>query len=73
MLDGTGSVESRDLTGYKTGLIEENISRYQIKNMTTKVWDATVPERVQKIQRTCWSQICHAPVWGFCAKDRHPL
>ena len=36
MLDGTGSVESRDLTGYKTGLIEENISRYQIKNMTTK-------------------------------------
>lgn len=31
MLDGTGSVESRDLTGYKTGLIEENISRYQIK------------------------------------------
>ena len=44
MLDGTGSVESRDLTGYKTGLIEENISRYQIKNMTTKVWDATVPD-----------------------------
>jgi 16S rRNA (cytosine967-C5)-methyltransferase len=29
MLDGTGSVESRDLTGYKTGLIEENISRHQ--------------------------------------------
>ena len=44
MLGGTGSVESRDLTEYKTGLIEENISRYQIKNMTAKVWDATVPD-----------------------------
>ena len=30
MLDGTGSVESRDLTVYKTGLIEENISRCNI-------------------------------------------
>ena len=24
--------------------------------------------RVQKIQRTCWSQICHAPVWGLRKK-----
>lgn len=44
MLNGTGSVEARDLTEYKTGLIEENISRYQVKNMTTKVWDATVSD-----------------------------
>lgn len=44
MLGGTGSVEARDLTEYKTGLIGENISRYQIKNMTTKVWNATVPD-----------------------------
>ncbi len=47
-LAGTGSVEARDLTEYKTGLIEENISRYRIKNMTTKVWDATIPDESAK-------------------------
>ena len=44
----TGSVEARDLTEYKTGLIEENISRYRIKNMTTKVWDATISDESAK-------------------------
>ena len=47
-LAGTGNVEARDLTEYKTGLIEENISRYRIKNMTTKVWDATIPDESAK-------------------------
>lgn len=44
----TGSVEARDLTEYKTRLIEENISRYGIKNMTTKVWDATISDESAK-------------------------
>ena len=72
MLDGTGSVESRDLTGYKTGLIEENISRYQIKKYDDKsVGCHGAGTRVQKIQRTCWSQICHVSGPGGSAqKDK---
>ncbi len=31
-LHGTGCVEARDLTDYKTGLIEENVRRSGVKN-----------------------------------------
>lgn len=41
ILNGTGLVESRDLTEYKIGLVEENIARCGFTNMQTKVWDAT--------------------------------
>ena len=41
LLDGTGLVESRDLTEYKIGLVEENIARCGFTNMQTMVWDAT--------------------------------
>lgn len=41
LLDGTGMVESRDLTEYKIGLVEENIARCGFTNMQTMVWDAT--------------------------------
>ena len=34
-------VEARDVSEYKTSLIEENIERLNAKNITVKVWDAT--------------------------------
>lgn len=43
-LGGTGMVEARDLTPQKTGLIEENISRFGCSNIKTVVWDALVPD-----------------------------
>lgn len=42
LLKGTGRVEARDLTDYKVSLIQENIERTQMKNMTAVKWDATV-------------------------------
>lgn len=41
MIGETGHVESRDLTEYKVEIIEDNIERCQLSNMTAKVWDAT--------------------------------
>ena len=42
LLKGTGRVEARDLTDYKVGLIQGNIERTQMQNMTAVKWDATV-------------------------------
>ncbi len=42
LLDETGSVEARDLTDYKVNLIQENIMRAGVSNMTAVKWDATV-------------------------------
>ncbi len=42
LLEGTGSVEARDLTDYKVNLIQENIERAGISNMTAVRWDATI-------------------------------
>lgn len=39
-LQGTGQVESRDVSFYKTDLIQENIDRMGLTNMITQVWDA---------------------------------
>lgn len=44
LLDGTGSVEARDLTPYKVGLIEENILRCGLTNIRARQWDATVED-----------------------------
>ena len=41
LMEGTGLVESRDLTDYKISLVEENIARCGFTNMQTCVWDAT--------------------------------
>lgn len=47
-LHGSGMVEARDLTEYKTSLILENKERMQVKNLCVKVWDATVPDEAAK-------------------------
>lgn len=41
-MQGTGTVEARDLTEYKIGLIEENIVRHACTNMKAVRMDATV-------------------------------
>ena len=41
-LKGTGHVLARDLSEYKTELIEENIDRFGYENIDIQVWDATV-------------------------------
>lgn len=35
-----GHVEARDLSDFKVSLIEENLERLKLDNITTKVWDA---------------------------------
>ena len=42
LLNGTGHVEARDLTDYKVNLIEENIMRSGVNNMSAVKWDATI-------------------------------
>ncbi|MBR2527906.1 MAG: 16S rRNA (cytosine(967)-C(5))-methyltransferase RsmB [Blautia sp.] len=42
MMSGYGTVDARDVSEYKTGLIEENLSRTDIINVFPKVQDATV-------------------------------
>ena len=42
LLKGTGHVEARDLTDYKVNMIEENIMRAGVNNMSAVKWDATI-------------------------------
>lgn len=44
MLQGTGSVEARDVTAYKVGLIQENIDRTGLHNIKAVQMDARVPD-----------------------------
>lgn len=41
LLEGTGKVTSRDVSSMKTDLIDENILRLGLSNVSTQVWDAT--------------------------------
>lgn len=43
-LSGTGHVEARDLTEHKTSLIQDNIDRLGLKNISALVMDATLPD-----------------------------
>lgn len=62
-LDGTGMVEARDLTEYKVSLIEENIARHGLSNMTAVLMDATCydKESVEKADIL----ICDLPCSGL--------
>ena len=48
LLRGTGHVEARDLTEYKVALIEENIQRSGLGNISAMQWDATVCHEASK-------------------------
>lgn len=39
-----GAVDARDISTTKTDMIESNIYRLGLTNITTRVWDATVPD-----------------------------
>lgn len=43
-----GQVVARDLTEYKVSMIEENIDRLGLGNITAQVWDATKPDASMK-------------------------
>lgn len=62
-LDETGMVEARDLTEYKVSLIEENIARHGLLNMTAVQMDATCydKESVEKADIL----ICDLPCSGL--------
>lgn len=47
-MHGTGSIEARDLTDRKVGLIEENIVRHGLSNVKAVQWDATVYDESAK-------------------------
>jgi 16S rRNA (cytosine967-C5)-methyltransferase len=68
MLHGTGHVQARDLTDYKVGLIQENIDRHGLSNMTARRADATVfePESVEKADIL----ICDLPCSGLGVMGR---
>ncbi|MCI9133355.1 MAG: 16S rRNA (cytosine(967)-C(5))-methyltransferase RsmB [Lachnospiraceae bacterium] len=42
LLEGSGSVEARDLTDYKVRSIEENVERLQVANVRGRVYDARI-------------------------------
>ncbi len=44
LLDGSGHVDARDLSGAKIALIRQNIERQQLTNITATVWDARTPD-----------------------------
>lgn len=41
-LNHTGHIEARDLSEYKTSMMDENKQRNPYQNITIKVWDATI-------------------------------
>ncbi len=44
LLKGTGHVDARDLTEDKVTLIQENIDRLQLKNISARAFDARIPD-----------------------------
>lgn len=44
LLKGTGHVDARDLTKEKVRLIQENIDRLELKNISAKAFDARTPD-----------------------------
>lgn len=68
LLHGTGHVEARDLTDYKVGLIEDNIARHNLTNISAKVWDATVLD--EEAIETADVLICDLPCSGLGVMGR---
>ena len=62
-MEGTGTVEARDLTEYKVSLIEENIERHGLENMNAVQMDATVYDEASKEKADVL--ICDLPCSGL--------
>lgn len=62
-MDGTGTVEARDLTEYKVSLIEENTERHGLVNMQAVQMDATVYDAASEEKADVL--ICDLPCSGL--------
>ncbi len=58
-----GKIEARDLTDTKVALIEENIKRSGLTNITAKKWDATVHD--DELVGKCDLLVCDLPCSGL--------
>lgn len=62
-MEGTGTVEARDLTEYKVSLIQENIERHGLENMNAVQMDATIFDEASKDKADVL--ICDLPCSGL--------
>lgn len=63
LLNGTGHVQARDINDYKVDMIEENIQRHGLDNMTACVMDATEYDEASK--ESADILICDLPCSGL--------
>jgi len=68
--DKSGIVISRDVSEYKTGLIEENISRLSLDNVKVEVFDARVFD--EKMEQKADLVIADVPCSGFGVIGKKP-
>ena len=69
-LAGTGCVDARDVSEYKTGLILENKERLHADNLTVKVWDAR--ERDEEVLNKADVVLLDIPCSGLGVIGRKP-
>lgn len=69
-LHGTGAVEARDLTDYKTSMVEENLFRCGFSNVRTKVWDARIFD--DKLEGTADILLADLPCSGLGIIGKKP-
>lgn len=70
LLEGTGHVYARDLSEYKVSLLNENIDRLGITNMSAVAYDATVLD--ESAIETADVLICDLPCSGLGVIGRKP-
>lgn len=70
LLQGTGSVEARDVSDYKVRLMEENIAKSGMDNIRAVKWDATVYDRASKEKADI--VICDVPCSGLGVIAKKP-
>ncbi len=63
LMEGSGQVIARDLTGYKVGLIRENIERSGLTNIKAERWDAKIFD--QKLEGLADTVIADLPCSGL--------
>lgn len=70
-LKGTGHVEARDISEQKVALIDENIKRCRLTNITAKCQDATVLDEASV--RTADVLIADLPCSGLGVLRERPI
>lgn len=70
LLNGTGMVESRDISDYKVGLIQDNIERLGLQNIRTQVKDAS--RYYQEDEGCADIVLCDVPCSGYGVIGKKP-